>query len=245
MTRAIQEDFEHVQKFIGNYRLETLLSDDEAIKKIKSAHAKYFAALTIFHELKHKNPTLQLPPTNSPEKNIKLAGNFWAYLEEILSELGSTLFLIANGFYKAAELVLRSTLENFFKINAAFHTPDIFETKSTYEVIELSKNSEVFKSEPGTDIFEKLKSHYVTLCKSVHTADIENMQQVTALGYFPHIDKTKLAATSKAYVSITSKYVEILSLIFKDSSHEMHYKNKDIIQTCFTKPTNEKIHLKK
>lgn len=70
MTRAIQEDFEHVQKFIGNYRLETLLSDDEAIKKIKSAHAKYFAALTIFHELKHKIPHFNSHPLIHQKKTL-------------------------------------------------------------------------------------------------------------------------------------------------------------------------------
>lgn len=128
MTRAIQQDFEQVKLFLNEYRLHPLLQDQQALNKIKSSHAKYFSALTIFHELKHHNPALPISAEHS-DTSTKTTMLFWAYLEEIISELGSTLFLLANGLYKPAKLVMRSTLENFFKITASFHAPEIYAKK--------------------------------------------------------------------------------------------------------------------
>lgn len=241
MTRATQEDFEHVKEFLHEYRMHALLEDKEALNKIKSSHGKYFSALVMFHELKHNSPTLPISsePTDTQTKTNEL---FWQYLEEIISELGSTLFLLANGLYKPAKLVMRSTLENFFKISASLHSPDIYAKKSTYEVIELAKQSEAFKESPEKEIFGSLHSCYASLCRSVHTANPENMQKISALGYFPNIDSTELSETTKTYNLITSSYIAVLSLLFRETFHKIHYKNKDIIQSSIAKNITLKLY---
>ncbi|GFM89090.1 hypothetical protein PSCICO_44890 [Pseudomonas cichorii] len=241
MTREIQQDFEAVKSFISAYTLQPLLNDAEAMKKISSSHAKYYAVLTLFHELKHTPP--KVPFQHKDDKTSDhLESMFWLYLEETISELGSTLFLISNGFYKAAGLVLRSSLENFFKLSASFHHAEIYTTKSTYEVIELAKKSKIFESTNGAKIFNSLHSSYVELCKAVHTATIEDMQTVSALGHFPHIDKVKLDKLSTHYTSITSKFTDSLCLLFKDTFHKIHFKNRDIIQAGLSKPTLRAIY---
>jgi hypothetical protein len=242
MTRATQEDFEHVKEFLKEYRMHSLLEDKQALNKIKPSHAKYFSALALFHELKHRNPTplISSECTHTKTKTIEL---FWQYLEEIISELGSTLFLLANGLYKPAKLVMRSTLENFFKITASLHSPDVYAKKSTYEVIELAKQSEIFKESPEKGIFASLHSCYVSLCKSVHTADPENMQKISALGYFPNINNTELSETTKTYNLITSSYIAILALLFRETFHKVHYKNKDIIQSSIAKNITLKLYV--
>ncbi|MXS19890.1 hypothetical protein [Pseudomonas oryzihabitans] len=227
MSREIKTDFEEVLSFFENYKADSVLKNEDACENIKKMHSVYYATLTTLSSLVHINA--KVPNLSNAEILEGHQDSFWNYLEEIVSELGSTIFLTINGCYKAAKLTLRSSLENFFKLVGSINYNKIYSIKSTYEVIDKSGESVYFSGVPGKSIFDNLKNEYAKLCAAVHTANIEEMQTISSLGYFPHIDLKELSKISSLYVLLSKNYISMLSLIFKSEINLMHHRNRDII----------------
>lgn len=112
-----------------------------------------------------------------------------------------------------------------------------------YEVIDLSKEIAFFQDSECSKLHDKLKDLYANMCATVHTATKNNMQNVSAIGYFPHFEITKAMEVKKKYVDTVSTMLIILCLMFNDVFHNMHYKNKDIVLLSVDKKSSAKLHL--
>jgi hypothetical protein len=134
-------------------------------------------------ELKHQG----LKPVTSSTTHYRAMNKaFFDYVVESISDLGSALFTWLHGGYKAARQVLRSSVENFFKALGSLIKADIGSTKNTYELIELVRELDFFQNQQNFWMYSSLKQIYATLCADVHTASIQQMSHISALGYFPH-----------------------------------------------------------
>jgi len=100
-----------------------------------------------------------------------------------------------------------------------------------------------FQDSECSKLHDKLKDLYANMCATVHTATKNNMQNVSAIGYFPHFEITKAMEVKKKYVDTVSTMLIILCLMFNDVFHNMHYKNKDIVLLSVDKKSSAKLHL--
>ncbi len=232
MTREIKEDFEALSNFLNEYSLASVSLDDNYNSLLSSQHKKYYAVLTLLSEFKHQGLT---PVKEDLDDEDSLNQAFLNYLTESISDLGSSLFVWLHGAYKAAKIILRSSLENFFRCMTLIFDPEVLKLKNTYELIDKFKQIKPLESDAGMQIYSALKDLYSLLCADVHTATVDNMQHVSALGYFPGFDQTKAKEFEGLFSRTAQGYVNLLCLTFSQQYFEMHHKNRDIIAAVLSK----------
>lgn len=221
-TKAIQKDFEQLKEFVKGYELPQE-GNVEYFQNLKRTHKVYFSVLEIHSVCKN------LESLKSNSNSI-----FGKYLGESISELGSSLFISLHGCYKGSDQILRSAIENFLKAIGSTVYPNIVSIKSTYEVIDKAERADVFQTKEIRERYSKLKGMYSTLCASVHTATELNMQNVGALGYFPHFDSKSSALFMRNYIEVARSILDILCWKYKLEYSQMHYKSKDIIEVSLS-----------
>ena len=226
MPREINEDFKALEDFIKSYEIKKSLQKDEFILKLKRQHKKYFSLLIFSAELNHQKFD---PIDKSIPSHDELLENFYQFLAESISEIGSALFIWIHGCYKVSQQTLRSSIENFFKAIGSVQYKEITQKKNTYEVIELAGTLNFFQAPEHAPLFGLLKTQYGELCAYAHTSTFQNMQNISALGYFPYFSKDEAQNIVNRLVSISGTYLSILSLMFPSILYEMHYKNRDVI----------------
>jgi hypothetical protein len=226
MSRDVNEDFIELKTFVKNYNLLDTNANLIFEKLLSIQHKRYFAVLTLLSELKHQNIQAVAPSVSDYESMNK---SFFDYTAESVSDLGSALFVWIHGAYKAARQVLRSSIENFMKGVGSTHSNEIVNLKNTYEVIDLAGELAFFKNSNNEYLFKFLKDNYANLCADVHTATIQNMMHISALGYFPNFNEKEAISFQKIFLRVSEVYASILSLLFKESYKKIHYKNRDII----------------
>ncbi|EPU3916161.1 hypothetical protein ACVWV7_000223 [Aeromonas hydrophila] len=242
MSRAVNEDYKKLVCFIENYSIHTAYDEEHLKKYIKPLHKSYFSVLTVMAELIHQDAQPQsLFSDREKEEQIDI---FWQYLNESISELGSSFFLILNGCYKAAEQVLRSSIENFTKAHGSLDIKDIHKTKSVYTIFDLASNYSFFFDGVGKVFFKKLKILYGELCSAVHTGAPKDMQAISALGDFPIMDSDRLISTHNKYLEVVKIYVSSLTALFVKNYHKMHHTNMDIISPLLTKDVTNMLYPK-
>jgi hypothetical protein len=91
-------------------------------------------------------------------------------------------------------------------------------------------------------MFTTLKTIYSDLCADVHTATIQNMEHISALGYFPNFDEKGAANFNALFLRVTQVYASVLSLMFKDVFRRMHFKNRDVISTALTPEIRKRLN---
>ena len=230
MSREVKDDLDKLVGFVTNYRIADIESESEFRSCISEVHKKYLAVLTLAFEVR-KN---QWDPSNIFAKDTGKIEKFHAYSEEAVSEIGTSFFLLLHGCYKAINLLLRSSIENFFKAVGSLEDTSILTLRSTYEVIDRAQLLKVFSDEYAKPEFSSLKNEYSDLCKTVHTADFEQMEVVESLGNFPHFDPQKCKATAEKINSVIRAELFVLNLIFHAPVKTIHHRNRDIVQTAFT-----------
>ena len=222
MSRAIKPDLDSLYQFIDSYSMPRIDDNVEYKEQIKRLHKVYFSLLTM-------HSCIQAHDINSGTQHLT---DQKMYLNESISELGSAFFISLHGCYKAAEQVLRSSLENFFKALACNKHPEILNSKSTYEVIDAAKTAEIFNVQSNEQKYNLLKQEYSLLCATVHTANSMHMQNVSAIGYFPHFNSGGANKFATHYLKIVKAFLELLCFEYKDAYLNAHYSNKDIINSC-------------
>ncbi|PKD40451.1 hypothetical protein CWO84_09930 [Methylomonas sp. Kb3] len=242
MSRALKDDYSNLVEFINSYTLKDAYSDGDFDSAIKPMHKGYYAALVIMAELEHQGAQ-PVTPFSKAQKEVQTK-IFWSYLTESFSELGSSFFLILNGCYKAAEQVLRSSIENFVKAHGSLDNEGLHQVKNVYEVFEISGATSFFSKGIGRDTHIKLNELYVNLCSSVHTGTEQDMQRISALGEFPAIDRARVLTASKKYLKIVKLYVSSLSVMFSEVFHKMHHKNRDIVTLSLSEKALQALHVK-
>ena len=233
MGRRIKEDFENLLNFFDTYNLSEILKNTEFRELLSFVHKRYYSFLVLTIELQDlvENPT---GVHNISQKQ-------YYYILETCSDVGQVLFLIANGCYKGAKLLLRSSIENFIKGVCLDSDPKISSTKSVYEVFDLAKESETF-SGSKSEIFKIIHNIYAELCKDVHTADLEHMEHITALNTFPNYDIESAKVIKNHLMKLLPAYITLLCLKYNSFYHGLYYTNKEIVQenlmTFFKKEVN-------
>lgn len=198
MSRELKNDFDRLIQFISEYSLTEMPDDKDFIGILTEMHKKYFSILTFFYELRHQG--YQPSIVCNQDQLAYRQEVFQDFLSESVSELGSSFFILLHGCYKSSEQVLRSAIENFLKSVGSTEHIDIITNKNMYEVIDLSKEIAFFQDSEYSKLHDKLKELYANMCATVHTATKNNMQYISAIGYFPHFEITKAMEIKKKYV---------------------------------------------
>ncbi len=153
----------------------------------------------------------------------------YEYILESLSDLGNCIFLLINGAYKAAKLMLRSSIETFFKGVTSDSLPNVLTEKRVFKIFDDIKELPLFIAGEKKSCFDELLLVYSELCRDTHTATIKNMQKISALNYFPSKDMSLVNDIENNFSKLVSNYLFILSMKYNDSFHKMYYVNKAVV----------------
>ncbi|MCB9049724.1 MAG: hypothetical protein H6556_09850 [Lewinellaceae bacterium] len=221
MSREIKKDFDHFVAFLKNYNLKKLFDDDQIINDLSRVHKKYFSYLSLISELDQYK--------NDDTYDIPLRTDQFSYLAESSSDIGSAIFHSVNGSYKSSRMLLRSSIETFFKGFCFDEIEDILEEKRVFVIFDKIKELNYFKNEAQRSQFEICHVEYADLCKDVHTAEEINMQKLTALKYFPSYDPEKMNSICERILKITPAFLFLLCNKFNQQFQKMHHRNKENI----------------
>lgn len=208
--------------FIEAYGLANLASQPNFKDRIKPSHH------TIYPLLIWRMHLQQIKLWKKEPQKEQL---FIAYFNESISDLSISFFIYTQGIYKPAALMLRSAIENFCKAVAlANNFNDVITLTSTTEVFNKVAISEPVQSiSECEDEFNKLKSTYSELCKSVHTANEDYMDAFEALKVLPQFIKGESDYYLTNLESVTRSFLAIISILLKEHFHKIHFSHKDLI----------------
>jgi hypothetical protein len=233
MSREISTDFNLFFKFLINYKLSHLENNENFKKYVSQVHKKYFSYLTLIGELQEY---LEEPMTQT------LTSVQYSFLKESCSDIGNAIFVSFHGSYKAAKLILRSSIETFLKGLTMDELTDIHEETSMYEFFNRIKTLTFLKSEHSKPLLSAIHSNYKILCKDVHTANDINMAHISAMNYFPSYIENDAQKISQLILTLIPTYINLLCLKYNEQFHKFHYKNKDVIIKSVVKKNRPKIN---
>ncbi|WP_347159414.1 hypothetical protein [Pontibacter chitinilyticus] len=220
MSREINEDFSSLVAFLKGYNLTSLAINEDFLKIISQLHKKYFAYLTFIAELTYLQKKGQA--TALSVKQIE-------FITESCSDVGSSIFVMTQGAYKASRMMLRSSIETFIKGFNLDEIPDLDSEKSVYAIFDKVKALSFFQIEPNKALLESIHQDYKLLCKDTHTATALNMRHITAMKYFPSFDIAEATQLKEFSIRLVSNYNTLLGIKYNSLFHLMHYKNKENI----------------
>jgi hypothetical protein len=234
MSREIKADFILLTDFIRNYQISDVLANSDFNTYLSQQHKKYFAYLTLLGELQSKVDIAKFKP--------KITSNQYSYLKESCSDLGIAFFISFHGGYKGSKLLIRSSIETFFKGYCQDQIKGIDKESNLFSLFQKIKDHSYFKQHPAKDCFDKIYGHYKLLCKDVHTASGVNMAGLSALNYFPSFDKKEADKINKVVLNLIPYYLVLLCYKYNVHYHDSHYNNKQIIITSIPKEFRPIIH---
>ena len=234
MSREIKADFILLNDFIRDYRISDSLANPDFNIFLSQQHKKYFAFLTLLGELQLK--------VNDAKFKPKITEDQYSFLKESCSDLGIAFFISFHGGYKGSKLLIRSSIETFFKGFCQDQIKGIDEESNLYTLFQKVKDYSFFKKQPAKTCFENIYAPYKLLCKDVHTASVVNMAGISALNYFPTFDKTEADKINKVVLNLIPFYLTLLCFKYNLHYHDSHYKNKQIIIASIPKEFRPVIH---
>ena len=219
MSDYIKEDLESLRKFVTEYNLQNIFNDSDVNTDFKIIHKKIFSYLVLLVELEYQN-----------KENATFQEKALFYLKESVSDVIQSMFVWVNGAYKSADLLLRSSIENFNKAIIGNDDELVYVEKNVYKIFEMVSSSELYKKLCGkTPYAEVLHNIYAELCKSTHTATEENMEHITALKMLPRYNRKK----SRQYKENLVKLIDCLLSFFMSNYYsiieKMYRDNKEVI----------------
>lgn len=220
MSREVSNDLSNLIAFIKNYSLEGLAGNEEFLKIISQLHKKYFAYLTFIAELTEFTSQNHRSALN--QKQID-------FITESCSDVGSSIFVMTHGAYKASRMMLRSSIETFIKGFNLDELPNLDCEKSVYVIFDNVKVLPFFTNDPQKSLLESIHQDYKTLCRDTHTATSLNMRHITALKYFPTFDLTESTQLKDIAAKLVANYNTLLGIKYNSLYHLMHHKNKENI----------------
>lgn len=225
MSREVVHDFEKFKSFFQNYSLSGFDSNTQLLDNLSQLHKKYFAFLTFIAELQYQK--------ENPSKGVSplIGNNQLIYLSEACSDIGNAIFMSVHGAYKAAKLMLRSSIETFCKGIFEDEEPKILTEKSLYVVFDLIMALDSLKEEPSKIVFQTIHNEYKKLCADTHTATTVNMAQITALKYFPTYDSKSMNEIKDIIFKLIPSYLFLLGLKYNKYYFKMDYRNKESVIT--------------
>lgn len=132
MSRELKNDFDELVTYFSEYKLKNVFENENSRGKISMIHKRYYSFMCLVYCLYHFSKE-------------KIDSSSMERLQEASSDLGTTMFMVINGAYKPANLMMRSCIENFLKSIGCLLDLSILEEKSLYKVIERTGEHPVFK----------------------------------------------------------------------------------------------------
>ncbi len=223
MTREAKLDFESLVRYLSNYTISDIVKGGDFKTQLRTSHGAYLSMLTFLAELRDQISSTKKPSSLPTEEQL-------SFLNESTSDLGQAFFNWTHGGYKACRVMLRSSIETFTKGICCEELPRILTEKKMHVVFSTASSSSSLGCIPNQQLFNELHSKYATLCLDVHTASAVNMANISSLNYFPSFDPEIASKTSNDFMSVACRMVTLLCLIYNDSFHSMHHRNKENIR---------------
>ena len=227
MSRELNNDFEIFIEFLKSYKLANVFDSKDVSDELKKVHKKYFSFLSLVSELEQ-----YIDNTSFINKIGQIQ---FSYIAESSSDIGTAIFHSANGSYKSAKMMLRSSIETFFKGFCSDDINGILIEKRIYKIFGHIKELEYFQVEPQKSMFRTCLNEYSDLCKDTHTAEKINMQKLTALKYFPSYDQRKMVEISNKILTLIPIFLFLICDKFNLQFHQMHHRNQENIMLSIQK----------
>lgn len=221
MSRVVTKDFAELRNFFAKYSIAANLGNGEFVKFLSIYHKKYLAYLTYIAEIS----------TYKTKKTLSgMLENQFDFFSESCSDCGLALFDSVNGNYKAAKLLLRSSIENFMKAIALEEDNSIDQESSVFKLFERVKAIAFFSKAETKSLFNEIHQEYKELCKDVHTATTANMIKLSALKTFPSFDQNQADRLLKIVIVLITSYITLLALKYNKHYHSIGFLNKEVIE---------------
>lgn len=234
MSREITQDFSNLVEFIKEYNLQALSGNADFLRILSQQHKKFFSYLTCIAEL--------IPLAKDNTLSPAVSDNQLDFITESCSDIGSALFVMTHGAYKASKIMLRSSIETFHKGFNLDLIPDLDQEKSVFNIFDRVKALPFFANEPQKSLFDTIHQDYKLLCQDTHTAADINMQHITALKYFPTFSIVDATQLSDILMRLVSSYNTLICLKYNEHFQKMHHRNKENIIENIPKPFRPLIH---
>lgn len=220
MSREIKEDFDELSSFLKNYTISPMLDNSCYLAGMKSIHKSYLPMLTFVAEFSHKYSTELIVVDR---------------IKECSSDLGFCLFLIAHGAYKPANVMLRSSIENFIKSITYNHDCSVLTEKKVHLIFSKCESMDIFTQLNFKNMFNEIKQIYGELCAYVHTAEKINMAHISALCNLPSFNQDTYDYLSIKFKKLVLNYLKILTFIYKSVFFTFNINNRKNILSILPK----------
>lgn len=239
MSRIVKTDFRELVGFLESYSLSTALESADFLRLISQCHKKHFALMVFCSEMTERYPGTNKPTGKALARNTYLRN---IYLQEFVSDMGGALFNWCHGAYKAARLLLRSSIENFVKGMSLLQDSSITSKTSVYEVFDLAAGLPVFSGRIEKSAFGRLRGIYGMLCADAHGAGIHHLQQTRSLNYFPGFDLFRAESAAKVFCGICQDALGVFCLHLPEVFLKMHHTNVDVLTPVLSKSVKRALH---
>jgi hypothetical protein len=234
MSREVSADFKELTSFIENYNLKGPTTNKYFIRVLSEQHKKFFSYLTCVAELNSLTKDTAIKPIIESKQ--------MDFLIESCSDVANALFVMTHGAYKAARMMLRSSIETFLKGFNIDSLVDLDKEKSVFTIFDSVIALPFFIDEPQKKLLDIIHADYKLLCQDTHTATIVNMQQITAMKYFPTFELAEASRISDILMRLVQAYLTLLCVKYNAYFHKMHHRNKEIIIESIPKSMRQIVH---
>lgn len=220
MSRDINEDYKKFRNYLNSYNLKTLVSKDKFGSHSKQIHKIYFCILVFQAEFNQQiSDGLFSINTQSLE-----------YINESISNLGSSVFNWIHGSYKTSLVMLRLTIENFVRGVGSTEDINLLTEEVVHKLFDQYKMLDLYLQDLNQkNSFDKVHHEYKNLCSFVHTNSALNMEEIISLTTFPEFNREKSNKSKETIVKLNKELLFLFCKIFNEVLHNMHYKNKMIV----------------
>ena len=225
MGKYANEDADKLRRYFEDYELKHIFLNEEFVDEFKKVHKKALGYLVIYSEMEKQNIT---------RKHLDDRAVF--YLKESVSDVLQSVFTWVNGAYKASDLLLRSSIENFNKAIIGNVNVNVYIEKSVYKIFEMAEQMDEYKVMIGRESLSiVLHRIYGELCTTTHTATVADMDHITALNLLPMYEKEKTVEFRKNFEVLVDAYLGFFLANYKDVVDSMHRCNVDIFYEVLSK----------
>ncbi len=205
MVRAIDRDFESLEKFLENYSLQGVARKANQLSVVKIAHKNYLPFLQLWAISSNEAENKRL---SFFEQKIENTSQQFVYLREAVSDVGSGLFCCLHGAYKPGHMALRSSIENYLRFAAGSFDKNALTTTSVYELFDIARKTVPFAA-CRSEYLNRLRQSYVEQCKFSHSASLAHMAGIDALAHFPTFNEE----TFRGWVSQAKYCMESMATV--------------------------------
>jgi hypothetical protein len=219
---------EELLKFLRDFELSSIAGNKHLQSEVTKTFKYYFPLLLL------EKATRDHPPWKVKDK----VDRFVLYFREAISDICQSIVLASAGFYKPAQLSLRSGLENWIRCIGLAEDQIVLTLKSVFELIDLVKSVPAIAKNPiAKDHFGVLRQRYSMLCGYVHTSSSAHMALTTAAGAYPRYIEKEASETFSAISEVCMRIACLFCIIAEKTYRSLHHTHFDIVSDALPKKT--------